>query len=83
MSVVSVEELGLSAVEHPTFTPDELAAYADEFEGGKQAIHLGLAHLLCQHVDQHTATQILYEIAAWGGLSAYAEATLVHPVSPA
>jgi hypothetical protein len=83
ISVVSVEELGLTAVEHPTFTPDELAAYADECEEGKHAIHLALSHLLSQHVDRRKATEILYEIAAWGGLSAYAEATQVHPGLPA
>lgn len=78
LSVLSAEEAEFTPVTPLTFSIGELAAYADELEEDEQGgsdehipIHRGLTNLFQQCLSEEQAQMLLYELAAWGGISAY------------
>lgn len=74
ISQLSAEETGAVQVEDPVFTPEELAAYADDYEENGGVCQELAALLQRKGTRPETVSKLLYEIAAHGGIAAFVDA---------
>ena len=77
VSVLSAEDAELTQVENPFLNLDDLFSYADSMEENEYPLHEALANLLVQKVGTENAMSIMYELAAYGGISAMTQE--LHP----